>query len=644
MSEPIKTVKETVADAVRETAERRSSALHSRLRISIEIGLLALLALGVEALSSSRSFGSMGMHPHPYWIPILAIATLRGLLAGLAAVATMLVFFGAGAAFAAATSNFSRIVQLENFLEPVLWCIFTYVVGQGHDRWAGRHRDLEEEVDALVSELKRLHAENEVLDAANKILERGLVDQTTSFRRLVAIAERMDLASGDGCLALAMDLVHEHLGVERAAAFQVLPNGALELRRSLGYSVADHPSITSLAARSPLVQAALNSGDLQDGFAEDAPKSDEGPLVALPLFDERGSLTHLITIDEIPTSRLTPTTVGTFDVIGTLLQCGLHRADRALEGAWWEVSEEVLEAPERVLGSKAELGAHILLEAERVNRYGGATTCALIQAPRLPSGARSAREELEGLLRFELARELRDVDQIYSFGYPGCYVALLSQRDERDSQQVVKRWRSRLEGERELCVGSLEFATETLDASLPDAQHLIDRLTERFEKGALVPLPPELPVHLPLEVPLGRKSEFYRRLRVELGLALRHGHNTHLLLLSGLREGPDEGTLLAKNVRTVANDALRKSDSVFALEPNRSAVLLPCTDREQACRVHERLAEALERRFPAPPYGGLDTSILALGEDTGALLLALTELDLELPVTGADYDALGGAK
>ncbi|MBL8896474.1 MAG: hypothetical protein JNM84_02550 [Planctomycetes bacterium] len=643
MAAPQKTIQETVAEAVRETAERRSSVLATRRRIAIEISAAALFSLGVEALFSPRSFGSLGLHPHPYWIAVLAIATLRGLLAGLGTVAAMVLLYGAGIAFAATNGNFSRIVTLENFLEPVLWCVVTYVVGQSHDRWASRHRDLEEEIDALVSELGRLRGENQVLTAANKILERGLVDQTTSFRRLSGIAQRMDDASGDGCLALAMELVHEHLGVERAAAFQILPNGALELRRAHGWTVAEHPRVVGLAQRSELVREALQSGDLVDGFAPGARVGEEGPLVAMPLFDAHGALTHLLTIDQIPASRLTPTTVGTFGVIGALSQSGIQRADRALEGAWWEVSEEVLDAPERVIGSPAELGAHILLEAERVNRYGGATSCALIHAPRLPSGARSAREELEKLAQRLLARDLRDVDQLYRFGYPGCYVALLSQCDDRGARAVVQRWRARLEDGADLCFGGLRFGIEALDAKAPDAQSLLDRLDEHFQQQSLVPLPPEPPVHLPTEVPLGRKTEFYRRLRIELGLALRHGHSTHLVLLAGSRDGADEGTLLAKNVRTVANDVLRKSDSVFALEPNRCAVLLPCTDREQAGRVHERLAEALTRRFPTPPYGGLEVSILTLGAEMGTLLLALNELDLELPVAGELYDALGGA-
>jgi hypothetical protein len=643
MSSAQKTIQEAVSEAVRETAERRSSALATRRRVAIEISSAALVALAIEALCSPRSFGSLGLHPHPYWIPVLVIATLRGLLAGLATVAAMVVLYGAGIAFAATSGNFSRIVTLPNFIEPVLWCVFTYVVGQSHDRWASRHRDLEEEVDALVSELQRLRGENQVLAAANKILERGLVDQTTSFRRLSAIAQRMDDASDDGCLALAMELVQEHLGVERAAAFQVLPNGALELRRAQGWTVAEQARVTGLAQRSALVREALETGDLVDGFAPGARAGDEGPLVAMPLFDADGALTYLLTIDHIPPSRLTPTTVGTFGVIGTLAQTGIQRADRALDGAWWEVPEEILDAPERVLGSTAELGAHILLEAERVNRYGGATSCALIHAPRLPAGARSARDELEMLLKRDLARELRDVDQLYRFGYPGCYVALLSQCDERGGRSVLQRWRDRLDDGRDACIGGLRFAIEALDAKAPDAQSLLDRLEERFQEQSLVPLPPESPVQLPVEVPLGRKTEFYRRLRVELGLALRHGHSTHLVLLTGSRDGADEGTLLAKNVRTVANDVLRKSDSVFALEPNRCAVLLPCTDREQAGRVHERLADALQRRFPTPPYRDVEVSILTLGDETGALLEALAELDLELPVAGALFDALGGA-
>lgn len=643
MSVPEKTVQETIAEAVRETAERRSSVLASKRRIALEIALLALLSLAIEALASPRSFGSLGLHPHPYWIPVLGIATLRGLLPGLATVAAMVMLYGAGIAFAATHGNFSRIVTLENFLEPVLWCLVTYVVGQGHDRWAARHRDLEEEVDALVSELERLRGENQVLCAANKILERGLVDQTTSFRRLSAISQRMDDATGDGCLALAMELVSEHLGVERAAAFQVLPNGALELRRAQGWTVPEFARVTGLAQRSEIAREALESGDLVDGFAPGARAGDEGPLVAMPLFDAWGALTHLLTIDAIPPSRLTPTTVGTFGVIGTLVQSGIQRAERALDGAWWDVPEEVLDHPERVLGTTSELGAHILLEAERVNRYGGATCCALIHAPRLPAGARSAREELEALVRRELARDLRDVDQLYGYGYPGCYVALLSQCDERGARAVLQRWRERLEDGRDACVGGLRFAIEAIDAKAPDAQSLLDRVEERFREQSLVPLPPDPPVALPAEVPLGRKTEFYRRLRIELGLALRHGHGTNLLLISGTRDGADEGTLLAKNVRTVANDVLRKSDSVFALEPNRCAVLLPCTDRDQAGRVHERLAEALQRRFPTPPYGGLEVAILTLGDESPALLEALGELDLELPVAGALYDALGGA-
>lgn len=641
MSEPRpKSVQEQVNDAVHATAERRSSLLPGRRRLAQEIAALVAVTLLVEWLFVPRGFGSFGVHPHPYWIPVICMAAWRGLIPGLFTVGTMVAIYAVALGFRVTQVRFSEVVTLHNFLEPVLWTIVAFVQGQAHDRWALRHRDHEEAIDQLKEHGESLTAENRVLSAANKILERSLVDQTTTFRRLVDIVQRVDDNTGDGCLALAMEIAHEHLGVERGSAFQVLPGGTLQLRRSSGWAPTERAGLAAWAESSELTRAALRTGELQNGFAPGAPVGASGPLVVAPLFDRKGALTHLITLDAIPPSRLTPTTVGTFGVIATLVQMGIRKAEANFEGAWWKLPDDV--SPLAALGTPAELGCALLLEAERVGRYGGRTALIRIQARHLHAGARIARYDLEDFLERRLRRGLSEIDQLYDFGFPGSYVAILPQCEENAPARLLRHWKQELEQEREFSFGGLQFSVQWIEPKSCDAKSLLGELVRSFREANRSPLAPVDPLRLPTEVPLGRAASFLRRLSVELGLAVRHGHETHVVLLSGASDGADEGTLLAKNVRTVANDALRVTDAVFALEPNRCAVLLPCTDAEQAPRILERLAEALDRVFPTPPYGSLETEILALQSDHHALSLALADLELELPVIGEVYQALGG--
>lgn len=121
-------------------ALRRSRKAQSAWIVEMAI-LFALLLVLDQAMRPS--FALLDVAPHPFWAPVIAMAALYGLMAGLttAATATLLLAWTAPALSPAMADHFLQWMQF--WKEPILWLLAALALGLHCDREAAQRLELE---------------------------------------------------------------------------------------------------------------------------------------------------------------------------------------------------------------------------------------------------------------------------------------------------------------------------------------------------------------------------------------------------------------------------------------------------------------------------------------------------------------------
>jgi len=278
------------------------------------------------------------------------------------------------------------------------------------------------------------------------------------------------------------------------------------------------------------------------------------------------------------------------------------------------------------LGSPEELGKRLRLELARCSRYGVPTSFLTIQATEWKDATADGIERVDRYVLGTFTNGLRPSDALYRFGYPGCYLLMLAGTTVQGAEVVRARLMRRIEYSTSLPVGMIDIAATGPDVEAPDLISLADRVSARFRRFSSLPLDGRCPIDVPEQVEVGDVAAFMRRLRLETSLAIRNGFDLYVAGISAdRREGARTG-LLARHVLQAGAQTLRPTDGVYTIGPYHCAIILPCTNGEEAATVIHRVATLVRSRDPHAPYGALETQVLGLGPthpDAASFLSAL---------------------
>ena len=208
---------------------------------------------------------------------------------------------------------------------------------------------------------------------------------------------------------------------------------------------------------------------------------------------------------------------------------------------------------------------------------------------------------------------LRPSDTIYRFGYPGCYLLVLAGTNIQGAEAVRARLTRRIEYSVSQPVGAIEITATGPDAEAPDLISLAERCAARFRRFSPLPLEGRCPIDVPERSrwATSRRSASASSSRPRWRFA--NGFDLHVAGISADRPTQGATGLLARHVLEAGGQTLRPTDGVFAIGPYHCAVILPCTNGEEAATVVHRIATLVRTRDPDAPYGALETTVLGLG-------------------------------
>lgn len=257
------------------------------LRMTAEMALLFGILLAIEhLLMPGRGFAEV--EPHPYWIPVLAMAVCYGSGMGLAAAVV------ASALWFAAPHEVRGGDHLEAMLSlsvlPMLWIIVALAAGELTTSRRETGDQHERRIAELEDDNRELGLAVEHLAETNRCLQIRIVTEEHTVGQ--AIADALDLVNADPA--------HKLHGVERLVAL------AAQTEDFTFYAAQGHRFVTrfrGLVANRP---DELHPDELAELVGSPLTRTQPG-MLSLPVFaeDDEDSLVGLLVINDLPDSYLT---------------------------------------------------------------------------------------------------------------------------------------------------------------------------------------------------------------------------------------------------------------------------------------------------------------------------------------------------
>ncbi|MEM7200296.1 MAG: GAF domain-containing protein [Planctomycetota bacterium] len=586
-----------------------------------ELAVLFGLLLAGELWLRGGRVGMVGFQPHPYWIIVLSMAAGRGTIAGLLAALAASTLYFAGVWQETAVSNPLLLFSLDALGEPVAFLAMGFLIGEFRDELAQRHAKLWKKYERLQEVLHNLRREHDLLVEANQELKRRFVDHSTQFGNMIDTAVMIETATDEDIYNLALDMVSEHCGASACSVLLVLEDGGIDLATQVGWEEDVTRQRLEEAEASPQVRRAIESAERVNGLnsTECAPQT--GPLVVAPIADGDGQVGALLCLDELPASRFNESTVSTFFGIAGWIAASLKRISRGESPFDLRATINELANPAPWLGTREDLGSRVRVEDARCSRLGINSSVLALQTVQRPPTSAAERGRVDRWFQDNVTKSLRLSDTLFRFGYPGCYLLVLTGTPLEGATIVQQRLSRRLSFLDDPSIGEIEVQVFGPDDENPDLGRLLPRIAEHFRERAPMALEARCPVAVPRDMGVGDLAAFVRRLRMEIAIAQRYDRDLHVLDLQVPSPKGDAAGVVARHIRQVADSVLRATDGVFLAGKHRVAVILPGSNPAQAERVLERLGKTVRERIPQHRVDSFSPQLLGLDEGNSALLL-----------------------
>ena len=595
---------------------------NQRVHVVTEVATWFVVLVGIEFFTRGNGIGFVGIEPNPLWFPVVWAALRGGLVIGLLT------------AFAAALLHaigYATIVGFDQSLivDPaVTWPLglfagVAFLVGQARDKIDSDRRFARHLATKWQHEAEQQQSDLDMLQHVNRELKRRVFDRSFDFPSVMSTVASSTDGHAEKSFDVPLGMLVDFCGASKCSVLYVLPDGVIDLAAHRGWDEDDMLTRLQSMRHNHRVQRALVEArpivTLSDTDVERS-----GPLLVAPLADASGVIKALLCIDDLPPARFDQSTVRTFLGIATWAATNFRRIDLGgVSEETWQSVQQMLNTS-KVIGTPQALAERIFLEDARRTRYGVETVLVAARMVDARSGKAEYAEELESYLSKVITSAMRLTDDVFRFGFAGCYVFVLTACKTEHADTVLRRLSERFQAR---AVGELEKVDLCMFAPGQDAASLtalLPAITEHFFGAPTAGLEERCPVPEPCAQRSGNAKDFVRRLRLEMDLAERLKWDLSVCDFRGGEEAFGVGPMIARHLWNMVGKLLRVTDGIYVLGPNRCIVLLPCTTCLDATRIWQRLDEELGKTLPDGRYETVQSDFLALTDiDAKAALMHL---------------------
>ncbi len=406
-------------------------AWHSAGHIEALIGVALVSVAGVVV---PGHWGFLTLHPHPFWIVVLGIAIRYGAPSG--TVAGLLAAFSACAALWLRPDALFQPIPAHAMIEPFLFVVVGTLIGHAVRAQRQRLTEAEATRTQATDALHALMQEHAATHAVKIELEKQIVSQPDSVMTLYAVAKGLETLHIDALYPAMLGLIQRFMAAEAATCYRMdghMMRAVAALPKRL-HEDGEPPHIPSgLIAQAIRERRVVTVRDRLLTHGPDALRG-EPVLVAGPLLDRDGAVIGVVTVERLPFTKLTPTSVRLF---GLVLDWGAAALQNATRYAATRASSALDEE------SGAYRGEYMLRlarqESLRSRRYQLPCSIVMMQIDGYDMIAAPVRAELTRTVLGIAGSGLRTVDTIGHHPTPGTFILILPMTAMESMQVAVAR-------------------------------------------------------------------------------------------------------------------------------------------------------------------------------------------------------------
>ena len=288
--------------------------------IEMVVGLVVLTAIDVALMDGTRFWT---VNPHPFWIVVLLIAAQYGTAEGLLAAVLSTVFLLVGNIPAAqeGMAHFTYIYTLS--INPILWLIGGWVLGELRQRHVRERAHLLRELDDSQQREDLISESYSFVKGRKESLEIQVSGQLASSVEAYRAAKSVETLDPKSVMQGVERLVKSVLGPQKFSLY-LFHDNKLSATIIHGWSSADKYA-QEIDSFSPIYQAVVGQRDLLVVANEQHEVSLDGQgILAGPILDpDSGRVIGMLKIEQLDFTSLSLNTVETFraltEWIGTAL-------------------------------------------------------------------------------------------------------------------------------------------------------------------------------------------------------------------------------------------------------------------------------------------------------------------------------------
>ena len=387
-------------------------------------GLLGISVLMVINLLWFRDkIGFLGVHPHPYWIVILLIATRYGFRGGV-----WTGFLAAGIYLAMLKMgrhdlSLWELADTRYLVTPVLFLVVGMIVGEIREVQKRKFEQLETDHESLREAFDQFSRSYEAMDKANQELDTRIISQEHTLFTLYAAAHGLKSLQEKEIYPAVLELVKDFLSAEACSIYMLSDN-----RLKLVIGSGDPAKLERKKAVDPddgMMGRAFSSGETVslNFFVSSKDFSQlEGSeiIISAPLVSSNKQTLGVLNIEKLPFVKFNPQTVHMTSLLADWCGVAVENARTYKETKDRNISDEITHAY-----TYTYLQERLREEFSRARRYKQPLSVLSLDIVDFSAFSDQVKQDVLTVLSLVLKNKLRTVDLLFHGSDTGRYIIIL---------------------------------------------------------------------------------------------------------------------------------------------------------------------------------------------------------------------------
>lgn len=450
-------------------------------------GLALLAAIDLFVVNKSGAFVSV--HPHPYWIVILLIASRYGLAQGLFAGAMTAVSYIVLASHAGLVDFSSFVFPHGAYIMPFLFLLAGGVIGEIRNHYRKKYEKLHAKYESAQEDYDNLAIEHQALTGSKWELEKRIALQSTTMVSLFEQLTQIDQSEPMELYNRIPEILKEQLNVTCASVYVVDKNRLRRIVRKGEWPASPLPDILELTEgmvgevvrRKAMV--ALNR-DVSSG--EMAKFQNHSLIMSAPILRKDGALVGVINVERIPFFDFTANAVKVFETLAQWVSIAVEQAMMFQHFKDKNVADEITGAFNYIHFQK-----RLAYEIARARRFEHPLSLLLLKIRYFDRMQPSEQKNILTVMNWIFSNIFRDTDIISKYRNESTFAVILPEQQAEDCQKIIERITNEIqnyglkpfEGRDDV----LQFRTgvSTLQASEGSYESMVKTAEERLWTGEI---------------------------------------------------------------------------------------------------------------------------------------------------------------